>query len=186
MRIEEVIVDPAINHIDRLQAFGRPHVDLAVLRDEIAPFHDLDPHRAREKRVLEVSRVVSPGREQHDRRFGLPVRGDVTQDVEQFLAVIFHRPHAVLREQSGKDALHRLAIFQHVGNAGRTARIVLQHEIIAVPIAHQIRAADVNVNIPRHIEVHELRPEMGRLPDDVFRNDAVAQDALPVIDVVQE
>src|SRR4030095_15139076 len=67
-----------------------------------------------------------------------------------------------------------------------TARIILEDEIIAVAIANQIGAANVNVDIPRDIKVHELRPKMHRLPDDLLRDHTLAQAALPVIDVVQE
>src|SRR5450432_3855779 len=62
--------------------------------------------------MLEVSGIVSAGREQDDGRIVFSARADETQDVEQFLRVIFHRPHAVLPEQHREDALHRLAIFQ--------------------------------------------------------------------------
>ena len=92
----------------------------------------------------------------------------------------------MFREKIREDALHRLAIFQHVGNAGGTARVVFEHEIIAIAIAHQIGAADVDVDIFRHIEVHELRPKMCRFPDDLLRNDAIAQNVLRVINVVQK
>ena len=113
-------------------------------------------------------------------------RRDVAQSVEQFLAVIFHRPDPIFGEERRENPLHRLAIFEHVGNARGAARIVLEHEIIAVAIANQVGPANVDVNIARHIEVHELRPKMRRFPDDLLRDHPVAQDVLPVIDVVQK
>ena len=91
-----------------------------------------------------------------------------------------------MAEQTRESALHRLPVLDHVGDAGRAARVIFQHQISAILVADEIGAANVNVNIARHIEVHELGPEMRRLPDDLFRNDAVAQNVLRVIDVVQK
>jgi hypothetical protein len=48
--------------------------------------------------MFEVSRVINAGREQDDDRFPLPVRGDVTKNVEKFLAVILHWPDPILPE----------------------------------------------------------------------------------------
>jgi len=102
------------------------------------------------------------------------------------LAVIFHWPDTVLREQIWKDPAHDLAVLDDIGNAGWAARIVLQDEKITVAIADQIGAANVDVDILRHIEMHEFRSEVCRLPDVVFWNHAIAQNGLTVIDVVQK
>src|SRR5262245_7700306 len=42
------------------------------------------------------------------------------------------------------------------------------------------------VNVARDIEMHELRPKVCRLPHNLLRNHPVAQDALAVVDIVQE
>src|SRR5205823_7821240 len=141
---------------------------------------------AREKRMLVIGGVVDARREEHNGRIRFPRRREVTQNVEELLAVIFHRPDTVLSEQIWKDPAHDLAILDDIGNAGWAARIVLQHEKITVAIADQIGAANVDVDISRHIEVHELWTKVRGLPDVIFRNHAIAQNGLTVIDVVQK
>ena len=44
----------------------------------------------------------------------------------------------------------------------------------------------MDVNVPRNIEVHEFRAEIRGFPDDLFRDDAVPQNILLVINVVEE
>ena len=72
LRIKEVVIDSAINDIDRLQTLRRAHENLAVMCDQIAAFDDFDSHRAREKRMLEVGRIVNSRCEQHDGRLASP------------------------------------------------------------------------------------------------------------------
>ena len=101
-------------------------------------------------------------------------------------AIMVHRLDADAFKHSRKRALHRAAVFQNVTHAGRTAAVVFQHQIIAVPVADQIRAADVDVNALRHFEIHELAPEMSARQNIKLRDDAVLHDFLLVINVVQE
>ena len=91
-----------------------------------------------------------------------------------------------MTEQTRESALHRLPVLDYVGDPGRAARIVFQHQISPIFVPDEIGAANMDVNVARHIEVHELGTEMRRLPDDLFGNDTVAQDVLLVIDVVQK
>ena len=136
--------------------------------------------------MLVISGVVDAGRKEHDGGIRFARGRDVTQNIEELLAVIFHWPHPVLREEIWKNAAHDLAVLHDIGNAGWAARIVLQHQKITVAIAHQIGTANVDVDISRHTEVHELRTEVRCLPDVIFRNHAIAQNGLTVIDVVQK
>src|SRR6476659_4191783 len=92
----------------------------------------------------------------------------------------------MLGEEIWKDTAHDLSILNDIGDAGRAAGVILQHQKTAIPIAHQIGPANVDVNVLRNVEVHELRPETGRLPDVILGNHAIAQNRLAVIDVVQE
>src|SRR5438046_10753105 len=114
--------------------------------------------------MLVISGVVDAGRKEHDGRIRFSRRRDVTQNIEELLAVIFHRPDTVLGEQIWKDPAHDLAVLDDIGNAGWAARIVLQHEKITVAIADQIGAANVDVDISRHIEVNEIRTNLRSLP----------------------
>ena len=45
-RVEEVVVDPAVDHVHAAQPARGAHVNEVVEHHEVAPFHDLDPHRA--------------------------------------------------------------------------------------------------------------------------------------------
>src|SRR6266550_197601 len=136
--------------------------------------------------MLEISGIVDARCQKHDSGIRCSCGRDVSKNVEQFLAVIFHRPDPMLGEEIWKNTAHDLPILNDIGDAGRAAGVVLQHQKIAIPIAHQIGTANVNVNVLRDVEVHELRPEMRRLPDVILGNHAIAQNRLAVIDVVQE
>ena len=57
-RIEEVVVDAAVDHVDALQAVRRLHVDDVVLDHQVAALDQLDAHLLGQEGVLEVGRVV--------------------------------------------------------------------------------------------------------------------------------
>ena len=65
-RIEEIIVDPAVEDVDPAQAGGGAHVDEAFIDDQIAAFDQFDAHLAGEEAVLEIGGVVDAGREDGD------------------------------------------------------------------------------------------------------------------------
>ena len=117
-RVEEVVVDPAVDHVHPLQPARRAHEDDVLVAHEVAPLHQLDPHLAREERVLVVGGVVDAGREQDDgevaaRRCG----SDRVQDGEQLLRVVVDAGDAVPLEELGERALHRGAVLEHVARA---------------------------------------------------------------------
>src|SRR5205823_12708129 len=114
--------------------------------------------------MLEISEVVDARRQQHDRRILFSGGRDVSKNVEQFLAVIFHRPDPVLRKEIWKNSAHDLPVLNDVGNARRAARVIFENKKIAVAITHQLGAANVDVNALRDAEVPEPRPELRRLP----------------------
>ena len=187
--VEEVVVESAVDDVHALETLGGLHEDHVFLHHEILPDDDLDTHGAGEEGMLEVSGVIDAGREEHDCR-GLGVRavlrGDVAEDVEQLLRVVIDRADAVLGEELRIDALHHLAILQHVAHPARAASVVFQHEILAVAVANEVAAADVDIDVLRHVEAHELRAEMFRALDHLARHDALLHDPLLVIEVVQE
>ena len=61
--------------------------------------------------------------------------------------VLVDRAHAVAVEERGEDALQRLAALEHVADARRGAQVVLQHEVAAVAVAHEVGAADMGVDV---------------------------------------
>ena len=90
------------------------------------------------------------------------------------------------REQFRKQPHHDFAVLQHIGDAGRRARIVLEHvEGVGID-ADDVDAGDVHIDIVRYALAVHLRAER-RIPEhEVFRNDAGAQDLARAIDILDE
>jgi hypothetical protein len=152
------------------------------------PFDKFGAHLVGEKGMLVIGRIVDARRQHRDRRravgaVGRRAGGERTPQVARIGADRLHRHR---REQFGKHVQHRLAVFQHVGNARRRARIVLQHVEIVLARAHQIRADDMGVDAAGRLDADHLRQE-GVIAGDQFHRDAAgAQDLLTVINVVQK
>ena len=70
-RIEEVVVDAAIDDVDALEAVDGLHVDDDAVDDQVAALDQLDAHLLGEKTVLEIGAVVDAGSEQDDLGVGL-------------------------------------------------------------------------------------------------------------------
>ncbi len=121
-RIQKIIIHPAVNHIHSPKPRCRPHVHDVVVHQQVAPFHQLDAHLLRQKRVFEISRVRNSGR-QENRGGVLPViailRRQAAQRRQQRLRIVIHRPHTVIPEHRWKNALQHLAVRQHVRNTAR-------------------------------------------------------------------
>ena len=79
-----------------------------------------------------------------------------------------------------------MPVFQHVGNAGGTAQIILQHVNLAVAMADQIGAGDVAPDPARRVQTRALRTKALRRGNDPLRHDAVADDFPFVVKVVDE
>ena len=78
-RVDEVVVEAAVDGVDALQAVGRAHVDDVVAHDEVRCLDELDAHLPREEGVLEVGRVQRARRPDDDRRLALGRGGDGAQ-----------------------------------------------------------------------------------------------------------
>ncbi len=99
-RVDEVVVDAAVDDVDPAQAVGRAHVDDVVVDDEIAAFDQLDAHLAGEIGVLEVGGVEDAGREQDDVRLGSAFGGERAQGAEQQLRVLLDGANVVAAEEA--------------------------------------------------------------------------------------
>jgi hypothetical protein len=62
LRIQEIVVDAAIEDIHALQAFGRAHHNQAISYNQVAAFNQFDPHEFREERMFEIGGVVNTWR----------------------------------------------------------------------------------------------------------------------------
>ena len=106
------------------------------------------------------------------------------QRLQQFVRVVFDRCDAIAREQLGKQPQHDLAVFKHVGHAGRRARVVFEHiEVVGID-AHDIDAGDVDINVVRHLQAVHLRAKHWILKHQVFGNDAGAKDFPAMVDIL--
>jgi hypothetical protein len=64
-RVEELVVDPPVDHVDALVALRGAHVDEVVAAEQVAALDQLDAHLPGQQRVLEVGGVEDTGG-QHD------------------------------------------------------------------------------------------------------------------------
>ena len=185
--IEEVVVNPPINDVHRLESLRRLHKDAVVLHQKVRARDNLDSHGPGEKGVLEISGVVDARAKQDRGRIARRAGWrHVVEDVDQVLRVTVDRTHPVPGEQLRKNALHGHAALQNIGDAGRTTGVVFENQIATVPVADQVGPAHVDVNVPRDIEAHEFRTEMLRAADDFLGNNPFLHDALLMVDVVEK
>ncbi|MGY4287658.1 hypothetical protein ACVWXO_006878 [Bradyrhizobium sp. LM2.7] len=185
--VDEIVIDSAIDHVDPFQPLGRPHEHFVVLDDEVTPLHQFDAELVGEEGVLVIGRVVHAGREQGDRRLARgALRRHRAQGREQLVRIALHRRHSVAGEQVRKQPHHDLAVFQHVGHAGRRACVVLEHDEVLGVDPDDVDAGDVHVDVVRHLLAVHLGTEHRVLEDQIVGHDLGAQDVAAVIDVAQE
>ena len=111
-------------------------------------------------------------------------RRDRFQRRQELVGIILDRRNAVAREQFRKQPQHDLAVLQHVGDAGRRARIVLEHvEGLGVD-PHDVDAGDMDVDVVRHFLAVHLRAENRILEDQVFGDDVGFENFAAAIDVL--
>ncbi len=112
--------------------------------------------------------------------------GSLDQFAAELLAIFRNALDRETLHEVGKGALHQMPVLDHVGDAGGRARIVLQHIEIALGIADDVGAGDVDIGAARRIVAHHFRPEVRVSEHEVGRQDAVLQDLALVIDVPEE
>ncbi len=185
-RIEEVVVDPAVDHVDLLLAVRAAHEDVVALDEEVAPLDERHAHLAGQERVLEVGRVVD-ARAQHDhhRALARPRRG-VDQAVEEQARVVLDRPHRVRGEELREHAVQERAVLEDVGDAARAAAVVLEDDVRAVLAADEVGADDVGEDLPRRHHAEQLALVLLAREDELRRDDAVGETALVVVHVLEE
>ncbi len=185
-RIEEVVVDAAIDHVDAPQAGRRAHVDDVVVDEEVAAFDERDAHLAREERVLEIRGVADAGRQHDERRIGDVRRRQRAQRREQRLSVLRDRTDLIAIEQARHHALGHLAVGEHVRDAARHAQVVLEDDEAAVLQADEVAARDRHVDVAVHADAAHLAAEVPAAVEQLARDDALGEDAALVVDVLQE
>ena len=186
LRIQKIVVDAPVDDVHRLEALGGAHHDDIVHHRQVAALDELHAHLLRQEGVLEIGRVVHAGGEHHHRGIVHPRRRQGLQHVQQAAGIVVHRAHLRHLEHLREGALEHLAVFQHVRHAGGAAQVVFEHVELAVAVAHQVDAADVAPDALRRVESDARLQEVARRQDELSRHDAVLDDALGVIDVVDE
>ena len=186
-RIEIVVVDAAVDHIDPLQPLRGAHEDLVVLHHQIGALHQFDAELVGKERMLVIGRIVLARRQQHH-HWLRPRRGwrDRAQRSQQRVGIVLDRRDAMLGEQVGCQPHHHLAVLQHVGDARRRARIVLQHiELVGVD-PDDVDARDMDIDVVRHPPPRHLRPEAGIAEHEVARDQPRLENFARAIDVGEE
>ena len=136
-RIDEIVVDPTIDDIDALEARCGAREDDVVVDEKIAALDKLHAHLPGEKCVFEIGRIEHAGREHGDRNIFLEGRQRLERR-EKLLRIMVDGTNARRPKHARKGAAHHFPIRQHVGNAGRHAQIVFQHDESAVFASNQI------------------------------------------------
>ena len=189
-RVQKVVVHPAVNHIHPLGAARGPHVHKVVLDKQVLPFDQFNTHLLRQKRMLEIRRVVHAGGQHHHRRVGCGRGCRGPQGFQQQVGVVRYRSNAVFTEQVREKPHHHLAVLQHVAHAAGHTQVVFQHVVLPIALrigcANNVNAADVRVNVAGHIHPHHLGAKLRVLENLLGRNNAGLQDVLAVVHVVDK
>ena len=175
-RIDEVVVNPAVDHVDSPQSFRGPHVDEPVVDQQVPPLDELRANLVRQEDMLVEGGVVHPRSEEHDRWIGAPHRCQFLQSLQEHLTVLLDLlyPHGSV--QAAKARLGGLPVSQHVRHARRHTEVVFKH-LEAVVGAHQIGAADGYPRAMGGREAAHLDPVLRTAAHDVYRNHPVVYDA---------
>ena len=164
-RIEEIIVDAAIEDVDRLIPLRRAHRDAPVDDAQVMPLDQFGAHMVGQIAMFVIGAVVDARGQHRDRRRpaarGRRAGGERFEQVDRIVADLAHRH---FREQLGKHLEHRFAVFEHVRHPRRGARIVLEHVKFIGAGAHDVGAADVGIDAAGRIEPHHHRQKRRRCP----------------------
>src|SRR5450830_39998 len=90
------------------------------------------------------------------------------------------------RKQFREQAHHHLAVFQHVGHAGRYPQIVFQYVELTFAGTHDVDSGDMGVDVGGDIDILHLGPVLRVLQNLLGWNDARLDDFLPVVNIVDE
>ena len=100
--------------------------------------------------------------------------------------IVIDRRHRAVRKSSGKSRIIDRAVLEHVRDARWRAKVVLEHVEVVFADAHQIDSRDMRVDVAGHVDTDHLGT-IERVAQNVTSGDhAFANDALVVVNVVQE
>ncbi len=186
-RVQVVVIHAAIQHVHTLRPGGGAHEDDVVLHEQVGAFHHLHAHLIGQEAVLVIGAVEMPGRQDGDAGRALAIRGGgFLQRLQQLFRIMPNRREPMVGTERREQPQHRLPVFQHVGDAGGRAAIILQHVEIVGAGAHQVDAGDVGEDAGRRPEALH-RAAIGLVVGDQRgRHAPGAHDLLPGIDIADE
>src|SRR5256885_1932350 len=155
-RVEPLIVDTSIYHVNGAQSSCGPHEDVVVVDHQVGALHELDPHLLGQVQVLVVRGVVDARRQQNDSRVVYASRCKPSEVAEQLVDVALDRTHGVAREEVGQDPLHHVPVGLDVRRARGGAQVVFEDEEVTLFIPDQVDARDVAVDPVRYLEPFAL------------------------------
>ena len=100
--------------------------------------------------------------------------------------IITYRSDIHLLEYFRNNPFHNRAVFQHIRHTGRYAQVIFQYIKLAIFIAHQIRAADMSPDAKTRSDAFAFFTVIFGLLEDKLRDDAVADNFLIVIQIVNK
>ena len=108
------------------------------------------------------------------------------EQLVELVGVGVDRRDALAGEHLGERPLGDGPVLEHVAHAGRHAQVVLEHVHRAVGVAHEVGAGDVRPHAELRVDAPALGAEVGRVVEQLGREHAVGDDALVVVEVVDE
>ena len=100
-RVDAVVLEPAEQHVDRLQPAQRPQPHPTLAHDEIGALGEVQPEPGGEVRLLDVRRMVDAARQHDDAR--VPGGGDVGEAVAQTIGERIERPQRTTRPEAARS-----------------------------------------------------------------------------------
>ncbi len=185
-RVEELVVDPPVDHVHGLEALGGADRDASVVAQQVAALDELDAHHPGQQRVLEVGGVVHAGGQHDDRRVADAAGRSGPQRGQQVQRVALHRTDPVPAGDLGQRGEHGAPVRHHVGHPGRHPDVVLEHPEAAHLVADQVDAGDVAAHAVRWTHPGHHPVVVRRGDDDLARDDAVAEHPALAVDVGEE
>ncbi len=185
-RVDEVVVDPAVDDVDPPQPGGGAHEHPAAPALEVAALDQLDAHGAGQQGVLEVGRVVDTGGQHDHRRVVHPARGGLAQRGQQPLGVAVDRPDPLGAERLRHGGHHGAAVGHHVRDPAGHPDVVLQHPDVTLGRTDQVDATDVHPDAVRRLDAPDRAVVVAGGGDQLARDDPVGDHPAVGVDVGEE
>ena len=137
--------------------------------------------------MLVIGRIERARRQQHDRGVARArARRHRAQAGEQLVGIVVDRRDAVVGEQVRHQPHRHFAVFQHVGDAGGRARVVLEHVERVLVDAHDVDAGDMHPDVVRRAMADHFRPVIRIAQDQLVGTMFSFRIARGAVDVLQE